>query len=147
MQKIAFKYGFLMFLALVLLFVIVHLMGLSRNYNLRVLNGFVHLAFLFLAIKNYRIAEPKSVNNYVSGVAVGMYMTVVAVLLFGISMTIYLYSDQAFFAFLKENFPYPDFFTPYIASLVIILEGVVGSLIGGYIVTRLIDGLLEEKRA
>jgi hypothetical protein len=146
MQKIALKYGFRMFLALVVLFGIVHFIGLSQNYNLRVLNGFIHLTFLYLAIKAYRSTFPDSVNNYISGVAVGMYMTLVASVLFAIALNVYLTLDEPFFLSIKENFPYPESFTPFSASLVIVVEGVAVSLIGGYIVTRIIDNLLEEGR-
>ncbi len=146
MQKIALKYGVWMFLSLVLLFIVVHLLGLSQNMQLRVLNGFIHLAFLHLSIKAYRKANPESVNNYISGVAIGTYMTMIAVVLFAIAMIAYLNIDTEFFNALKSNFPYPDSFTPVTASIGIIVEGLAVSVIGAYIVTRLIDGFLEEKR-
>ena len=147
MEKIAFKYGILMFLALVVLFAFVHLIGLSQNYNLRVLNGFVHLTFLYLSIKAYRTSNPESLNNYVSGVAIGMLMTVVAVVLFALAMMLYFHIDEPFFLTLKENFPYPDSFTPFTASLVIVVEAIAISLIGAYIVTRVIDDLLENGKS
>lgn len=144
MQKIALKYGFMMFISLVLLFAVIHLIGLSQNLHLRVLNGFVHLAFLHLTIKDYRDSNPSSINNYISGVAVGTYMTMVAVILFASAMMLYLTFDTVFFESLKSNFPYPDSFTPFSASLGIIVEGLAASVIGAYIITRLIDGFLED---
>lgn len=144
MQKIAIKYGMRMFASLVVLFVIVHLLGLSQNYHLRLLNGFIHLAFLYLAIKAYRMNNPDITGNYISGVAIGIYMTMIAVILFGFCMMLYLTWDQAFFGSLKDQFPYPELFTPFTASLGILVEGVAMGVIGSYIVTRVIDTLLTE---
>ena len=144
MQKLAIKYGLQMFIALVILFVIVHFLGLSTNYQLRVLNGFIHLAFLYLAIRAYRKTHPNSVNNYLSGVAMGTYMTMIAVVLFAVAMISYLSVDQDYFNALKDQFPYPESFTPVTASLGIVLEGLAASVIGAYIVTRVIDSLLSQ---
>ena len=139
MQSIAIRFGLKMYFALILLFLFVHFTGLSENYHLRYLNGIIHLIFLYRAISTYRKDEPASKGNYISGVALSMYMTMIGALLFAISIMIYLNLDSDFFYQLKDNFPYPQSFTPLSASIVILVEALAASIIGGYIVTRVID--------
>jgi hypothetical protein len=124
-----------------------HVLGLSSNYHLRVLNGFIHLAFIYFAIQDYRLKFPESVENYVSGVSVGMYTSVIGVALFTLFMCIFLSLDvnQAFFSHLKSGSPMPRYFTPFTASLFIFVEGIVVSLIGSYLVTRIIDARMVKK--
>ena len=148
MKKIAFNYGPKMFAGFALLFLLVHLLGWSENYYLRVLNGAIHFTFIYLAIKKYRTTEPNSFDNYISGVAVGFYTSMIGVLLFTISMFLFLtVFDPAFFEELKSQVSLPQYFTPFTASLFIFVEGIVVSLIGSYLLTRIIDDREEKIRA
>jgi hypothetical protein len=144
MKKIALKYGAEMFAGFALLFLIVHLLGWSQHYYLRVLNGFVHLTFIYLAVRDYRRAFPESHDNYLSGVATGFYTSIIGVVLFTFSMCLFLALNQSFFELLKVQAPFQEYFTPVTASLFIFVEGVVVSLIGSYLVTRVIDAQLEQ---
>jgi hypothetical protein len=83
------------------------------------------------------------VNNYVSGVAIGIFMSMIAIVLFAIGMVIYLSLDTTFFNSLKDNFPYPEYFSPTTASIGIFVEGLAVSIIGVYVITRIIDNLIE----
>ena len=139
MQSIALRYGIRMYITLLALFLIVHLLGISEHYHLRYLNGLVHLIFLVLSLRAFRDAQPEMKGNYLSGVSFAIYMTMIGALLFAVSIMIYLNLDSDFFFTLKDNFPYPESFTPLSASLVILVEALAAGLIGGYIVTRMID--------
>jgi hypothetical protein len=77
MKKIALKYGLFMFAGFAAFFLLMHLIGLSQNTYLRVFNGVIHLGLIYTAIKAYRNVYEESVENYVSGVAVGMYTSAV----------------------------------------------------------------------
>ncbi len=144
MKKIALKYGFQMFAGFAFLFLIVHLLGWSQNYYLRVLNGFIHITFIYLCIRDYRREFPDSQGNYLLGVAAGFYASIIGVALFTIAMCLFLAIDQPFFELLKAQAPFSEYFTPVTASLFIFVEGVVVSLIGSYLVTRVIDAQLEK---
>lgn len=128
-----------MYLALLILFAVVHLMGLSQNYNLRFLNGIIHLFFLHVTITAYRKRYPETSGNYLSGVAMAFYMSLIAGLLFSISMLIFLELNEPFFLALKEQFPYPNVFKPWTAVIGIMVEAIGTALIGGYIITRMVD--------
>ena len=144
MKKIALKYALWMFAGFAGLFILMHLFGLSEKAHLRVLNGFIHFAVLYLAIREYRRESPKSVNNYMTGVSVGMAVSVISVALFTLGMSIYLGLDEPFFERLRLQSPFPEYFTPFTASLFIFVEGIAVGLIGSYIVTRVIDAQLEQ---
>ena len=145
MQKIALNYGLKMFAGFTGLFLIAHFLGGSENYNLRILNGIIHIGLLYLAIRDYRQAFPETYNNYVSGVAVGMYASMVGVILFTLFMSIFFtFIDPVFFAQLKAKLPFGDSINEFTTCLFIFVEGVVVSLIGAYLITRVIDAKMER---
>ncbi len=144
MKKFAFKYALMMFAGFAGLFILLHLFGLTEKSHLRVLNGFIHFGVLYIAIREYRRQYPESVGNYMTGVGLGLYSSIIAVALFTLSMSIYLGLDVSFFEKLRLQSPWPDYFTPFTASLFIFVEGIVVGLIGSYLVTRVIDAQLEN---
>ena len=139
MKKIAIKYGLLMFAGFTAFFLIMHLLGQSQNYNLRIFNGVIHIGLITLAIREYRKTNPEGLSNYISGVAMGMYASLIGVLGFVIFMVLYLSGDTAFMAYIQASFPIGEYLNPITASLFILVEGVAVSLIGSYIVTRIVD--------
>jgi len=140
MKKIALKYSLKMFAGFAALFAVVHLLGLSHHYYLRVFNGLIHLTIIYLAIREYQREVPGMSRNYLAGVILGMYTSMVAVTLFSFCMWVFLSLNvsQAFFSQLQANAPFPEFFTPFTASLVIFAEGLGVSLVGSYLITRII---------
>ncbi|MEZ4962174.1 MAG: hypothetical protein R2830_20270 [Saprospiraceae bacterium] len=147
MQKIAFRYGLQMFAGFAGLFLVAHLLGLSTQYHLRILNGIIHLSFIYLAVRSFRRRFPENVGNYLPGVAVGIYTSVVGVVLFCIAMGLFLTYDQSFFLEIQSKMPMPEYFTPFTASLFIFAEGIVVSLIGSYLIVRVLDARSEGSHA
>lgn len=139
MKKLAFRFGLWMLTGFIAFFLIMHLLGLSNNYNLRVLNGIIHLGVIYLAIKAFRAKNPDTVNNYVSGTAMGMYASAVGVVGFTIFMVLFLSFSPNFLQDIRETMPMGEYISPITASLFILMEGLVISLIGSYILTRVID--------
>lgn len=139
MKSIALKYGFWMIIGFTLFFLTMHLLGLSDNYNLRVFNGVIHMSLMYFAIKEFRSQHPDTVGNHVSGTAVGMYSSALGVLGFSIFMVLFLAFSPAFVSQLRNAMPMGSYLTPITASLFILMEGIVISLIGSYILTRVVD--------
>lgn len=139
MKKLALRFGLWMLLGFIVFFLLMHLLGLSQNYNLRVLNGLIHLSIIYLTIKAFRSKYPDTVSNYVSGTAMGMFVSLVGVLGFTIFMILFLSISPAFLHELRETMPMGDYLTPITASIFILVEGLAISLIGSYILTRVID--------
>lgn len=139
MRNIAIRYGLWMFVGFTAFFFIMHFFGFSQRYDLRIFNGVIHLSLMYLAIREYRNKNRESVNNYISGVAMGMYASVIGVLPFTIVMFLYLVLNPEFMANVTDNADLQRFITPLTASLFIFTEGIAISLIGSYIETRIID--------
>ncbi|TXB63380.1 hypothetical protein [Phaeodactylibacter luteus] len=139
MNKIAIKYGVFLFASFVGLFLLMHEVAQIRDYNLRALNAFAHLGLIYGAIRQYRRENPDSVNNYVSGVVAGMYASIIGVLPFTAFVMFYLIGDTAFMNYIQDTIPIGTYLNPFTASLFVLTEGIAVSLIGSYIVTRVID--------
>lgn len=139
MKQLALRFGLWMLGGFIAFFLLMHLLGLSDNYNLRVLNGLIHLSVIYMTIKAFRSKYPETVSNYVSGTAMGMYVSAIGVVGFTVFMILFLSFSPDFLQQLRETMPMGDYLTPITASLFIFMEGIVISLIGSYILTRVID--------
>lgn len=140
MKNIALKYGLWLFAGLTAFFLLMHLTGYSDNYDLRILNSIIHLSVIYLAIRAYRLQLEDSVNNYLSGVAMGMYTSAIGVTLFTVFMFLFMRFNMEFTEGVIANFELSDrFVMPIGASMFIFVEGIATSLIGSYIITRIID--------
>lgn len=139
MKKIALKYGLWMFIGFTVFFLLMHILGLSKNHNLRVFNGIIHISMIYMAIRDFRSQNKSTVSNYVSGVAMGMYVSFIGVLTFALFQFFYLNIDEVFMQSLIADNSVGAYLTPFTASLFIFAEGIAISLIGSYILTRVID--------
>ncbi|MBI1227941.1 MAG: hypothetical protein GC192_22105 [Bacteroidetes bacterium] len=147
MKELAIKYGVIMFGGFAALFLVFFMLGLAPNFELRWINGFVHLTVLYMLIRAYRRAHPETRDNYVTGVAIGMVASTLGVLAFTAMIFFTLNLDPHFFAQLRNQSPLPEYFTPFNASLYIAVEGIVVSLIGSYIITRIVDARYDHSPA
>lgn len=146
MKRIAIKYGLIMLAGFVVFFLIMRMAGLAENTYLRVFNGVIHLTMMGLAIHSYRSWKPETVNNYVSGVAMSFYTSAFGVAGFGLFMMIFLSFDAELMAAVNAQVPLHTSktgFNPITAGAMVIAEGIAITLIGSYIMTRIIDARFE----
>ena len=139
MKKIAIKYGLWMLLGFTAFFLLMHLFGQSQNYNLRVFNGVIHLSIIYLAIRDFRQQNREGINNHLSGVAMGMYASLIGVVGFTVFMILFLAFSPGFMEVIKASMPVGKYLNPVTTSMFILVEGVATSLIGSYIITRIVD--------
>jgi len=148
MRNIAIKYGLWMFVGFTAFFLIMHALGYSQNYYLRLLNAVIHLSLIYVAIKAYREKNEESVSNYLSGVAMGMYASAIGVLLFTIFMYTFLTVNTEFTQSLIAHMELSGkFVLPIGPTAFLLVEGIATSLIGSYIMTRIIDMRKVEARS
>ena len=146
MNHLIFKYGLLLYAGFAGLFLVFYFLGLASVVELRALNGVLHFGILYLLIRDYRVERPETIDNYVSGVVVGMMASAIGVVAFTVSMLLFLTINNPFFLELRAKSPLPDYFTPFTASLYIFVEGIAISLIGAYLIARIVDARYEGKR-
>ncbi|WP_116106851.1 DUF4199 domain-containing protein [Lewinella sp. IMCC34191] len=145
MKTIAIKFGLYFFGGLVAIFLLSYVLGLAENYELRVVNGVLHMVILYYGIKQLRLTQPETHQNYVSGVAQGLYIGAVGTVLFSIFTALFLFSAPDLMARLQADTPIGTALTPLTAGVFILMEGVAVSLIGSYMLTRYVDARLEKK--
>ncbi|MEL7162213.1 MAG: DUF4199 domain-containing protein [Bacteroidota bacterium] len=145
MKTIAIKYGLYFFAGLVVIFLASYLMGVAADYQLRIINGILHPVILYYGIKQLRLDQPETHQNYVSGVAQGMYVGAVGTVLFMVFMILFLSFNPAFMAELQTTTGWGDRLNPTMAGVFIFMEGIGVSLIGSYLITRWVDMRLEQK--
>ncbi len=144
MKRIAIWYGLIMFAGFALFFLLMDVVGLSDNYNLRIFNSLIHLGMIYLAVQSYRNLRPERVGNYISGVATGMYSSIIGVVGFSIFMLLYLTASPELMMQIKADFPIGKYLNPFTTTLFIFVEGIAVSLIGSYIITRVIDDRMPQ---
>lgn len=139
MRSIAIRYGLLMGLSFTIFFLLMHMLHLSENYNLRILNGVIHLAFLFIAIRAFMQQFPESAENYLAGVAQGMWTSAIGVASFAVFMFAFLETNPTFLKTLQQTLPMGQYVNSFTAGAAVLMEGLVASLIGSYIIVRILD--------
>lgn len=147
MNKIAIKYGIFMFIGFTVLFLVMHEVAQIRNFNLRILNGFIHIGLLYAAIREYRKSTSDKSDAIMSGVAIGMYTSIIGVLPFTLFIMFYLIADEPFMQYIQSSVPSGKYLNPFTASLFILVEGIAISLIGSYLLDRLNDVNKPEAQA
>jgi len=147
MKKIAFKYGFWMLFGFIAFFLLMWATGQAENIYLRLFNGIIHLTLIGLAINEYRRLNPKNVHNYVSGVGMGFYTSAFGVIGFGVFIMLFLSFNPDLMASINESIPLHTSktrFNPITAGAMVIAEGIAITLIGSYIMTRIVDARFED---
>ncbi|RMD74160.1 MAG: hypothetical protein D6818_03615, partial [Bacteroidetes bacterium] len=97
MRTLALRYGLMMAASFTAFFLLMHALGLSQHYNLRIFNAFIHLGFMYAAIRQWYASHDASAN-YINGVAMGMATSAVGVLLFFLFMLFFLWFSPDFLA-------------------------------------------------
>ncbi len=129
----------MMFAGFTAFFLLMHVFNLSHNYNLRLFNGLIHISFITLAIREFQHTNTNGGFNYISGVAMGMYASVIGVLGFALFQIIFLSLDPVFLEHLQKTLPIGHYLTPFTASLIIFMEGIAISVISSYLITRILE--------
>lgn len=125
-------------------FLALYTLGLGHRTEFRIFNGVIQLGFLYLAIRAYYAQHPESIENYMLGVVQGMWASAVGVGVFALFMTIFLLLNPALMEAILQNSQMAEYLNPYSASLFILAEGLVVSMIGSYIVTRVVGVAVEK---
>lgn len=146
MKTIAFKYGLIFFGGLMAIFLLSYAFGQGTNYDLRLLNGVLHIGILYVAINSLRASQPETHQNYVSGVVQGMYAGGFGTLAFSVFIVLFMVLNPAFLTGIQEATNFGERLTPVMAGALVFMEGVGVSLIGSYLVTRVIDNRIEESQ-
>lgn len=146
MKTIVLRLVLILFAGLVVIFMTSYELGYADRYDLRLLNGVLHLSIIYVAINRLRARKPETHQNYVSGVAQGMYVGGFGTLLFTVFIALFMALNPTFLASIQEATNFGDRLTPIMAGVFVFMEGLGVSLIGSYLITRVIDSRIESSK-
>ncbi|MFN0176416.1 MAG: hypothetical protein ACKVU0_17375 [Saprospiraceae bacterium] len=144
MKQIAFRYGLWMFFSLTGFFLLMHILHLSENFYLRIFNGVIHLGLLWMALRAWTRGHHDGTSDTASGVAVGMFTSFIGVVPFAFFMAIFLNFNPELLASIQRETPLGEYLNPITSCFFIVVEAIVMSLIGSYIMVRVLDAMRER---
>ncbi len=144
MRTNSIKMGLLMAAGFIAYFLALYALGYGHLTEFRVFNGIIQLGFLHIAIRAYYAQHPESIENYMLGVIQGMWASAIGVGVFALFMTIFLLLNPALMETILQNSQMTEYLNPYSASLFILAEGLMVSLIGSYVLARMAGFAVEK---
>ena len=137
MRSLSLQFGLLMLTGFIAIFYTIYMLGYAQYTELRILNAVVHLSCMYLAIKAYYKTDRENVENYMLGVAQGMEASIIGVIGYAIFIAVFMKIDPRLMNLIKQNSTMEIYLNPYTITLGILTEGLMVSLIGSYILTRI----------
>lgn len=125
--------GLSVLMSLIVFFIVMKLVGLFEVLELRYFNFIFLLSGILIAFYNYRKKNSVQGIDYLSGLRMGLRISLIAVLPFAIFMGIYLKVDEGFMNYVKENAEFGRYLSPGIVSGVIAIEGIASGVITTFI--------------
>lgn len=119
-EKVAIKYGLIIFLSLVLYFLFMKLVGLFEIHELRGLNFFILFGGVWQALTYYK---KKAGLDYFEGIGLGSLTALIGVVPFAVFIFFYLHADTQFMANIMATEVYGEYMNPYILAFLIAFEG------------------------
>jgi hypothetical protein len=144
MRSLSIQFGLLMLAGFIAIFYVIYMLGYAQYTELRVFNAFVHLSCMYFAIKAYYKTDRENVENYMLGVAQGMEASVIGVVGYAVFIVVFMKIDPRLMELIKQNSPMAIYLNPYTITLGILTEGLMVSLIGSYILTRIYGYTLKS---
>lgn len=133
------KYGFLIALGLIVFFFVMRIFGLLYVVELRVMNIFIMIAGILLAVRTLRKMSPEEFT-YFKGMGTGILTGIIGSVLFGLFVFFYVsFIDTGLMQNIIENEPMGRFMNPYIVSVIIVLEGIASALLITFVLMNYLD--------
>jgi len=124
--------GLIVSMSLIVFFLFMKTCGLYEILSFRYLN-FVFLLFGILAtFKDYRKVSQEGID-YLTGIKMGMRVTLTAVIPFALFMWIYLTIDTNFMGYIKQYSAFGSYLSPIVSAGAIGIEGIVSGAITTFI--------------
>jgi hypothetical protein len=136
--RIAEIYGAIIAAGLIVYFFVMYAAGLIHVIELRLLNIFIMLAGVYFALKQFKRTHAGRLD-YFRAMTTGLSAAALGAATFSLFLFIYLSLDKNLLRSIIENEPLGQYMNPYIASFIVLLEGVFS----GFMVTYLLSNFLS----
>jgi hypothetical protein len=131
-DRIAENYGLRIAVALIAFFLLMQLLGLAHNAELRLLNLVILTVGIWAALRKFKSTHTERLN-YFRGLIMGVATGAVASLAFGLFLFIYMQLDQSFMEAIRTREPMGRYLNPYMAAFIVALEGFFSGLLMTFI--------------
>src|SRR3989337_1061017 len=121
-NRIPENYGLRIAASLMLFFLIMKVVGLGHQSELRLLNLIIMTIGIYLALKKFKLTHSDHLN-YFRGLIMGVATSAIASLIFGAFLFIYMKLDVSLMQSIVENEPMGRYLNPYIVAFIVVLEG------------------------
>ncbi|WKN42474.1 DUF4199 domain-containing protein [Tunicatimonas pelagia] len=131
-ERLSFRYGILMALALAGFFFLMKAFGLEHNLELRAFNLVILISFVLMAIKDFKKRKSNKLS-YLKGLGLGILTTIVGTVSFAIMVVFYLsVVNPSFMGVIQNLEPFGDFLNPLLVGFTIIIEGMASGCLATY---------------
>ncbi len=144
MWKLAIKYGLWMFAGYAIFFLVMHLLGFSDKYVLRIMNAPIQFLLIYLTLGEYYEHELEEHKNQINGFKLGVMACFVGVLLFTIMQFVFMTNNSEFFEGLNSSINVINISSPLVASVLLFVEGMLFGTVVVYFSNKYIRGHLKE---
>jgi glucan phosphoethanolaminetransferase (alkaline phosphatase superfamily) len=143
MSRLSLKYGIIMAISFIAFFLVMNAFGLGEEYHLRVLNGLLHVGFLYFLIREWQEKHGRPKKQYLGNMTQGIVASAIGAGIFAVFIVLFLTINQSFMANLRDTVSLTQHITPVSAAMFVFVEGVAVGLIVTYIMTRVVDYQLK----
>ena len=134
-------YGTLITLGLIVYFFTMYAVGLVHVIELRLLNLFIMLGGIYLALRQYKRTHAGHLN-YFRGLSIGVATSTIGASTFAAFLLLYLKIDNNLMQSIIAREPMGRYLNEYIAAAVITMEGIFS----GFTMTYLLLNYVETDR-
>ncbi|SRR5690606_24987861 len=137
-NRIPESYGIRIAIGLIVYFVVMHLLGYSHNVELRLLNLLILVTGVYLALKKFKETHSSQLN-YFRALSIGVATAAIGSFIFSLFLFVYMLVDVDFMKFIQDNEPMGRFLNPYMASFIVLLEGVFSGLLVTFVLLNWVN--------
>lgn len=137
-QHIPVNFGLRIAATLIVYFLVMKFAGLSHHVELRLLNLFILIAGVYLALKKFKNTHEDHLN-YFRALITGVTTAAVGSLVFALFLFIYMKVDTDLMQSVIENEPMGRYLNPYMAAFIVALEGVFSGLLVTFILINFVQ--------
>lgn len=145
-NRIPESYGLRIAAGLIGFFVLMFVLGFGHVVELRLLNLFILAAGIYFALRKFSETHGASIN-YFRALATGVATGAIGSFLFGAFLFIFLRIDTGFMEWIVENEPMGRYMNPYIASFIVVLEGVFSGLLVTFVLINYISTEVDNVKS
>ncbi len=137
--RISEKYGLLTAGGLIVYFFLMKILGLVHVVELRALNIFILAGGILLALRAFKKVKPDTFE-YFPALGTGALTSIVACAVFSLFTFFYLnIIDPSLMEAIIENDPMGRYLNPYLASVIISVEGIASGLLITFIIVNYME--------